>query len=46
MSLTHLFFVASIGISILFAFSFIVLFIYYLVIYGRVNKNFRAVKHD
>ena len=47
MSLTEVFFIISMVLSIFFAISFLVLFIYYLVIYNRVNKNFRAVtRHD
>ena len=47
MSLTEVFFIVSMVLSIFFAISFFVLFIYYLVIYNRVNKNFRAVtRHD
>ena len=47
MSLTEVFFIISMVLSIFFAISFFVLFIYYLVIYNRVNKNFRAVTcHD
>ena len=46
MTLTNLFFIVSISISVFFAISFVILFIYYLVIYSRVNNNFRMVKHD
>ena len=47
MSLTEVFFIISMVLSIFFAISFLVLFIYYLVIDNRVNKNFRAVtRHD
>lgn len=47
MSLTEVFFIISMVLSIFFAISFLILFIYYLVIYNRVNKNFRAVtRHD
>ena len=47
MSLTEVFFIISMVLSIFFAISFLVLFIYYLGIYNRVNKNFRAgTRHD
>ena len=46
MTLTNLFFGLALGISLFFAVCFCALFIAYLVIYHRVNKNFKAVDHD
>lgn len=46
MIITNIFFGVALAISIFFAVCFVVLFICYLVIYNRVNKNFKAVKHD
>lgn len=46
MTLTNLFFGLALGISLFFAICFGALFISYLVIYHRVNKNFKAVDHD
>lgn len=46
MTLTNLFFGLALGISLFFAICFCTLFIAYLVIYHRVNKNFKAVDHD
>ncbi|EHJ53122.1 Uncharacterised protein [Streptococcus macacae NCTC 11558] len=46
MNLTNLFFNIGLGISLFFAVCFILLFICYLIILERVNKNFKAVDDD
>ncbi|MFM1669323.1 hypothetical protein AB6P02_05915 [Streptococcus mutans] len=46
MNLTNLFFNIGLGISFFFAACFVTLFISYLVILERVNKNFKAVDDD
>lgn len=46
MNLTNLFFSIGLGISLFFAACFVTLFISYLVILERVNKNFKAVDDD
>ena len=46
MNLTNLFFNIGLGISLFFAACFVTLFISYLVILERVNKNFKAVDDD
>ncbi|EMC24839.1 hypothetical protein [Streptococcus mutans] len=46
MNLTNLFFNIGFGISLFFAACFVTLFISYLVILERVNKNFKAVDDD
>ena len=46
MTLTNIFFNIAVGISVFFALCFIVLFVAYMVIDHRVNKNFKAVDHD
>ena len=46
MNLTNLFFNIGLGISHFFAACFVTLFISYLVILERVNKNFKAVDDD
>ena len=46
MTLTTIFFNIAIRISLFFALCFIVLFVDYMMIYHRVNKNFKAVDHD
>ena len=43
MTLTTIFFNIAISISLFFALCFIVLFVAYMMIYHRVNKNFKAV---
>ena len=46
MTLTNHYFVLALGISLIYELCFCALFIAYLVIYHRVNKNFKAVDHD
>ncbi|MDT9564547.1 hypothetical protein [Streptococcus mutans] len=46
MNLTNLFFNIGLGISLFFEACFVTLFISYLVILERVNKNFKAVDDD
>ncbi|EMC29909.1 hypothetical protein SMU85_01484 [Streptococcus mutans ST6] len=46
MNLTNLFFNIGLGISLFFVACFVTLFISYLVILERVNKNFKAVDDD
>ena len=46
MTLTTIFFNIAISISLFFALCFIVLFVAYMMIDHRVNKNFKAVDHD
>ncbi|WP_019323694.1 hypothetical protein [Streptococcus mutans] len=46
MNLTNLFFNIGLGISLFFTACFVTLFISYLVILERVNKNFKAVDDD
>lgn len=46
MNLTNLFFNIGLGFSLFFAACFVTLFISYLVILERVNKNFKAVDDD
>ncbi|WP_019322086.1 hypothetical protein [Streptococcus mutans] len=46
MNLTNLFFNIGLGISLFFAACFVTLFISYLVILERVNKNFKAVDDE
>lgn len=46
MTLTNTFFIIAIGISAFFVISFVVLFVCYLTIYNRVNRNFKAVDYD
>ncbi|MCB4943468.1 hypothetical protein LGV92_07530 [Streptococcus mutans] len=46
MNLTNLFFNIGLGISLFFAACFVTLFISYLVILERVNKNFKVVDDD
>lgn len=46
MNLTNLFFNIGLGNSLFFAACFVTLFISYLVILERVNKNFKAVDDD
>jgi hypothetical protein len=46
MNLTALFFILSLIISSFFAFVIVILFICYLIIFQRVNKNFKAVDRD
>ena len=45
MTITNLFFVFALSISLLFVITFIVLFIQYTIIYERVSHNFKAVEH-
>lgn len=45
MTITNLFFVFALCISLIFVIAFIVLFTVYTVIYERVSHNFKAVKH-
>ena len=45
MTITNLFFVFALSISLLFVITFIVLFIQYTIIYERVSPNFMAVEH-
>ncbi|WP_169790605.1 hypothetical protein [Liquorilactobacillus sucicola] len=46
MSLTDVFFVLALIISAFFAFCTVGFFILHLVIYHRINKNFKAVEKD
>lgn len=46
MTLTDLFFRIALGVSFFFGICFAILFIAYNILYYRVNKNFKAVKHD
>lgn len=46
MTITNIFFIVALIISIFFTICLVVLFICYTLIYNRVNKNFKAVKHD
>lgn len=43
MNLTSIFFVTAIGITLIFFFLTIILFISYLIILQRVNQNFKVV---
>ena len=45
MTITNLFFVFALSISLVFVITFIVLFIQYTIIYERVSHNFKAVEH-
>ena len=45
MTITNLFFVFALSISLLFVITFIVLFIQYTIIYERVSHNVKAVEH-
>ncbi|MFT8425929.1 MAG: hypothetical protein ABF630_10740 [Liquorilactobacillus sp.] len=46
MNLTALFFIVALIISGFFAIVIVILFICYLIIFQRVNKNFKAVDND
>lgn len=46
MTITNIFFIVALIISIFFTICLVVLFICYALIYNRVNKNFKVVKHD
>lgn len=46
MTLTNIFFGIALGLSFAFGICFIILFVAYNILYHRVNKNFKAVKHD
>ena len=44
--LTNIFFIFALVLSLFFASCFLILFICYLVIFNKVNRNFKVVKHD